>query len=253
MIYIAFIIVTLLLLLFVFYQWQYFAMFHPSKYRQDKLDDKFTILEIQAKDKTPLEGVVYTPDDIKATIFYLGGISQDSVGLIYKLSQCYQEYQIVTFNYRGYGNSQGSPSELSILDDALHVSDLIEKRYGHFVLMGYSFGSCIASYIASQKKVDKLILIGAFDSIKNLAKIKYPFIPRFLIRYSFDTSSYVKNVECDTYLIYSADDDIVYLKSTLDLRKNIKHLVEFKELSGYNHHQLLCCDETIYFVKKALV
>lgn len=252
MIYIIFIAVTLFLVLFVFYQWQYFTMFHPVKYRQDKLDGRFTILSLKAKDQTDLEGAVYRPESFKATVFYCGGISQDSVGLIYKLSQCYPEYRILTFNYRGYGNSKGSLSEALILDDALHVSGLFEKHYGHFSLIGYSFGGCVASFVASRKNVDKLVLIGAFDSILHLAKIKYPFVPKFLIRYSFDTASYVKNVDCDTYLIYTADDDIVYLKSTLALRKQIKRLVKFKELRGYNHHQLLCCDETIDFVNKAL-
>ena len=252
MIYIVFIAVTLFLLIFVFYQWQYFAMFHPVKYRQDKLDGRFTLLSLKARDNTPLEGIVYTPESIKATIFYLGGISQDSVGLVYKLSQCYQEYRIMTFNYRGYGNSEGLPSETSILDDALHVSGLFEKYYGHFSLMGYSFGGCIASFIASRQNASQLILIGTFDSIGHMGKIKYPLVPGFLMRYSFDTASYVQNVDCDTYLIYSRDDDVVYLKSTLVLLEKIKRLVEFKELRGYNHHQLLCCDDTIDFVKKVL-
>ncbi len=210
------------------------------------------MLSLHADDGTYLEGVVFTPKIFKESLFYLGGISQDSVGLIYKLSQCYKNYQILTFDYRGYGNSKGTPSQKYLYEDSLHVSKIFKKYYGNFSILGYSIGSSVAAFVASKQRVKNLFLIGAFDSIKNMAKIKYPYIPSFLIRYKFDTQSYVRYVNCDTYLIYSIDDEIVYPKCSLDLKQSIKHLVQYKELRGYNHHQILCCDETIVLVKKVL-
>lgn len=252
MIYIFFIIITFLLFLLTFYQWQYFALFEPVKYREDKLDSQFTMLKLKATDGTFLEGVEYSPKEFKKTIFFLGGVSQDSVGTIYELSQCYKENRILTFNYRGYGNSKGKPSEKNLYKDALHVSKIFTKHYGKFSLLGYSLGSSVASFVAHKHNVQNLFLIGAFDSVKNMAKIRYPYIPSFCIRYTFDTAKYIQNVTCDTYLIYSIDDGIVYLQSTLNLKIKIKNLIQYKELTSYNHSEIFCCDETLNLVKEVL-
>jgi uncharacterized protein len=252
LIYFVFLFITFTLLLIVFYQWQYLMMFRPKKYRQDKLDDRFTLLDLRAEDGTFLEGVSFTPADFKATIVYFGGNSQDSVGLIYKLSICYENYRILTFNYRGYGNSAGSPSEKNLYADALHVTELFYKHYGNFSVIGYSLGSSLAAFVASRHRVEKLFLLGAFDSIKNLAQTRFPWIPSYLIRYNFMTISYAKELRCDTYLVYSSDDRVVLEQNVLNLKAHLKNLVEYKELSGYNHQELLCCDESIELIKKVL-
>lgn len=227
-------------------------MFQPKKYRKEKLDNRFTLLDMHAKDGTYLEGVVFTPPHYKESIFYLGGNAQDSVGLIYKLSTCYENYQIFTFNYRGYGNSKGVTSEKKLYEDVLHVSGLFSKRFGDFSVMGYSLGTSLGAFIATKQKVNNLFLLGAFDSIKALAKARFPWIPSWLVCYNFTTVAYSQEISCDTYLVYSNDDGIVLKQNTLNLKAHLKKLVDFKELNGYNHHELLCTKETIELITKVL-
>lgn len=250
MIYFIFIIFTILLLMLFFYQVQYFIVFDPKKHRKEKLDDRYTILEIKAEDGTLLEGVEFTPKDYKSTIFYIGGKSQDSVGLIHKLSHSFEEYRILTFNYRGYGNSKGMPNEKNLYGDALYVAKKFKEIYGDFDIVGFSIGSSVAAYVASKVKVKRVLLLGAFDSVFNLFKRRHA--PSFLIRYNFDTSLHVKDIDANVYLVSSVDDNIVPIENVYKLKNNIKNLVEYKELSSYNHDEILFSDETIKLVKRVL-
>ncbi len=250
MIYLLFIALTLLILAVALYQVQFFFLFDPKKHTREGLDKRYTVLEIRAKDGTMLEGVEFTPEGFKHTIFYIGGRSQDSVALIHKLSHHFKDCRIMTFNYRGYGNSQGVQNEANLYEDALHVAKKFQEHYGAFSVVGFSLGSSLAAYVASKIKTENLFLLGGFDSVRDIFK-KRGF-PSFLIKYRFDTTSYVKDVDADTYLVSSIDDGIVPIENAHNLKTKIKNLAEYKELSRYNHDEILFCDETINLLKKVL-
>ncbi len=252
MIYILFIFFTLVILTFFIIQVQYFFLFDPKKHRREFLDERYTPLDVQAEDGTILEGIEFTPKHFTHTIFYIGGRSQDSVALIHKLAFSFEGYRIVTFNYRGYGSSQGSPSELNVYEDALYVAKKLQQRYGEFSIIGFSLGSSVAAYVASKIKVEKLFLLGGFDSVFHIIRNKIPLLASFLIRYKFNTALHVSSVNAPTYLVSSKDDDVVPIKNAHNLKISIKNLAEFKELSSYNHDEILFSSESINLVKKAL-
>ncbi|MBU0632554.1 alpha/beta hydrolase [bacterium] len=252
MIYLIFTIITAVILLVFLYQLQSFLVFDPKIHRREKLDARYTYLEIQAEDGTLLEGMEYTPQNFKHTIFYLGGRSQDCVALIHKLSYNFEDYRILTFNYRGYGNSKGVLDEKNIFADALHVAKKFQAHYGEFSIVGFSLGSSVAAYVASKIKVEKLFLLGGFDSVANIFKSRNPLIPAFMVKYTFDTALHVSAVDAKTYLVSSADDDVVPLENAHNLKSKIKNLAEYKELSRYNHDEILFCDESVSLVKRVL-
>ena len=252
MIYILFILFTLILLSFFITQVQYFFLFEPNKHRREFLDERYTPLEIQAEDGTILEGIEFTPEHFTHTIFYLGGRSQDSVALIHKLASSFENYRIATFNYRGYGSSQGTPSEQNVYGDATNIAQKLQERYGKFSIVGFSLGSSVAAYVASKIKVEKLFLLGGFDSVFQIIKNKIPLLPSFLIRYKFDTALHVSSVKAPTYLVSSKDDNIVPIKNANNLKISIKNLAEFKVLSSYNHDEILFSQESIDLIKKGL-
>jgi uncharacterized protein len=251
-IFFLFFLFTFAIFVFVLYKVQYFFIFEPHKYTREPLDDRFTALEISTQDGTLLEGILYSPNEYRETLLYFGGRSQDSVALISKLAQNYNEYQIITCNYRAYGNSMGKLSEKDVLEDALFVARKLQEHYGKMNIMGYSLGSSVAAYVASKMEIKNLFLIGAFDSVFAIIKEKIPFLPSKMIAYRFDTASYVSKVKAKTYLLVSKDDNIVSFKRAEILKTRVKNLVEFKELSGYNHNEILFSPESLELVKKGL-
>jgi alpha/beta superfamily hydrolase len=245
MIYIAFIIFTLLILLFAFYQWQYFMIFSPQYYREEPLCDRCSILSMQSDDGVVLEGAVYEPKDPIATLVVFVGRSHDAVALINRLADIYTKCRIITFNYRGYGKSQGRADEKTLLQDGVKIAQLVKKNYGEFYLLGFSIGSSIAAYVATKVAPKALFLVGAFDSIASLAKVKYGMNFSFLLRYKFETVKYVRDCSVPTYLFVSKDDQITYIENARRVRDNIVNLVLYKEFLGLLHKELLWDRELI--------
>jgi hypothetical protein len=252
MIYLLFFLLTLSVLAVFLYQLQYFFIFEPHKYPREQLDERFKALEIKTKDGVLLEGVEYSPAEFTHTLLYFGGRSQDSVALIKKLSENYSEYRIITFNYRGYGDSKGVLSEKIVFEDALFVARKLQEHYGTLSLMGYSLGSSLAAFAATSLKLENLFLIGAFKSVSDVMKRRVPLLPTFMIKYRFDTALHVRDVESPSYLIVSKTDEIIPFKSAYALSSCIKNLAEFKELYGYNHDEILFSPETTALVKRVL-
>ena len=245
MIYIAFLLFTFLVLVFVFYQWQYFMVFTPVYYRDKDLDDRYQILTLFTDDDVELEGVVYEPENFSDTILFFAGRNHDVVGVIEKLSYVYENCRIVTFNYRSYGKSGGVATEKMLLSDALKIAEVVEKNYGEFYLLGFSLGTSMATYVASKHNAKALFLIGAFDSIPSLAREKYLGKTRFFdvdisrfLRYKFDTVTYLKSVTCKTYIFVSKDDEIIYLKNARRLKESASNLTYYHEYSSLSHKEL---------------
>ncbi len=240
MIYIAFLIFTFLILLFAFYQWQYFMIFRPTYIKERRLCQNCSMLGVKTDDGVELEGAIYEPLNPKSTLLLFVGRSHDAVALLNRLSQIYPKSRVITFNYRGYGKSAGVSNEKNILQDGLKIAELVQKNYGDFYLLGYSLGSSVAAYVASKQKVSALFLIGAFDSIGQLLRHKYAKISYMakLLRYKFKTMKYMEQVEADTYLFVSRDDELIPLQNARNLKKHIKNLVHYEEFSGLSHTEL---------------
>ncbi|HTQ86496.1 MAG TPA: alpha/beta hydrolase [Candidatus Solibacter sp.] len=96
--------------------------------------------------------------------------------------------------YRGYGRSEGSPSEEGLYRDAdAAYSYLVRERSvppRHIVALGQSLGTAVAAQLASQREVGGVVLEAPFPSARALARRIYWFVPGlgWLIRSRFDTS-----------------------------------------------------------------
>ncbi|QOY55743.1 alpha/beta hydrolase [Candidatus Sulfurimonas marisnigri] len=259
MIYIVFSLFTLGIIAFAFYHWQYFMVFSPTYYRDEELDDEFEILSITTDDGIELEGVVYEPKSlyrklptIKSTLLFFAGRSHDSVGLIKRLSLLFPHVRIITFNYRSYGRSEGVVNEKNILVDSLKVAQIVKKNYGDFYVLGFSIGSLVAAYVASKMSVLGVFLVGPFDSITLLVKEKYGLHIPWLLRYKFDKTKLVSEIDAKTYIFASKDDEIIYIKNTRNLKQYVKNLALYKEYEGLTHKELLWHEEVSKHINEVL-
>jgi pimeloyl-ACP methyl ester carboxylesterase len=259
MIYIVFLLFTLLVFYIAFYQWQYFMVFSPIYFREGEFDDDFTMLSMKTDDGVELEGVVYEPNNPHATILFFAGRSHDSVAVVKKLAQLYTTSRIITFNYRSYGKSKGVASEKNIFEDGLKIAKLVYKNYGDFYILGFSIGSSVASYVASKHQSLAVFLVGAFDSIALLAKekfVKRGFFPMIdlskIFRYSFDNRVYVSKIEAKTYLFASKDDEITYIQNARNLKDYVKNLEYYKEYDNLSHKELLWHVEVVDKIREVI-
>ena len=252
MIYIAFIIFTLLILFFVFYQWQYFMVFSPLYYREEPLCEACTLLSMTTDDGVELEGALYEPQYPHATLLVFVGRSHDAVGLINRFAELYPHARIITFNYRGYGKSKGIPSEKHLLEDGLKIAELVKKNYGDIYLLGFSIGSSVAAYVASKVEVQALFLVGAFDSIVSLAAKKFGINLAAVIRYKFNTKKFMQKVEAPSYLFVSRDDETAYIENARALKESVKNLAYYAEFDGLHHKELLWDERVVAKIREVI-
>ena len=127
---------------------------------------------------------------------------------------------VLALEYRGYGMSEGSPSEDGIALDAIaarkwideYVAGLPEEERPSIVYFGRSLGGSVATRLASVMAPDAMILECPLLSIPYLAKTiapwKYLPIERF-IHNRFDTESYMREVRCPVLVMHSEFDEII--------------------------------------------
>ena len=121
---------------------------------------------------------------------------------------------VLIVDYRGYGNSEGSPSEPGLYRDAMAAwSYLIDEKgfaANEVVIFGRSLGGAVAVNLASKVGASGLILESTFTSAKDFARVVFPFISRIMVmRFGFNTDELIKKVQSPVLVLHSPDDDVV--------------------------------------------
>jgi len=120
---------------------------------------------------------------------------------------------VFIYDYRGYGNSQGRPSEEGLYRDGSAAYDYLVKTKNispdKIIAYGESLGAAVATYMAKNFKLRAIILEGAFTNAKDMAKEIYPFLPSFFIRSRLDSMENIKNSNIPKLFIHAQLDEIV--------------------------------------------
>jgi uncharacterized protein len=115
-------------------------------------------------------------------------------------------------DYRGYGRSQGSPSEEGLYRDARAVYTAAVSagfRPEQIVVFGESLGAAVAVDLARRWACAGLVLEAPFLSIPAVARIHYPFVPAFFIRSRFDNLAKIADVTAPKLILVPELDDVV--------------------------------------------
>jgi len=118
------------------------------------------------------------------------------------------------FDYRGYGKSEGKPSERGTYFDARAAWEYLTRTRKvpsrRIVVFGRSLGGAIAAWLAQEESPRALILESTFTSVPDMGRHLYPFLPvRLVARIKYPTKDYVRRVTCPVFVAHSQDDDIV--------------------------------------------
>ncbi|GAB6074950.1 alpha/beta hydrolase [Nautilia lithotrophica] len=179
-----------------------------------------------------LEGAYTKNGNNLPLVLYFSGNANNVIEFLDTIAPKLKDYNFIGFNYPGYAGSEGKPCEKCILKYALEIFD----RYKPEIIIGRSLGSAIAAFVASKRRIKKLILITPFDSIVSVAKSKYPFLPvEKLVKYKFKEIQWIKNVKAPVNVLLVENDDIIPQKNIDNLMKKIPNLNKKIIISGVKH------------------
>lgn len=122
-------------------------------------------------------------------------------------------YNVLLFDYRGFGRSTGRPSLAGVVDDGVTAAkfhDAIRPKDLPSILYGYSLGGGIAAQVLPRHSFDGLILQSTFTSIPELAKILWPRIPLHLLAGDiFNSMRIIKRLDIPLLLLHGTADEVV--------------------------------------------
>ncbi len=154
--------------------------------------------------------VVVLNKEMNNAIIYFGGNAEFVAANAPAFEQAFPERAIYLVNYRGYGGSSGSPSEQALYADALQVYDALIASHEDVAVIGRSVGSGIATYLAANRPVPRLVLVTPFDSMLSMAIDQFPFFPvRFFLKDRYDSYSRVNQIESQTLVLLAGKDSII--------------------------------------------
>ena len=123
-------------------------------------------------------------------------------------------FSVFIFDYRGYGQSEGHPSEQgTFLDAKAALAYLIQQRgvpENEVIIFGRSLGGAIATWLSSQSNAKALIIESSFLSIPELGQQHYPLLPiKLIASIRYDSKQHIQNVQCPILVIHSKDDEVI--------------------------------------------
>jgi len=222
-------------------------IFHPSEDIWDtpeSLDLPWTEHRIETPDGLLLHGWMIGDHESgnKPVVVYshgnAGNISGrvDIAGVIAN-----QGAAVFLYDYRGYGKSDGSPTEEGIYVDGRSVINYLrgelEISVSQMIFYGQSLGGAVAARQASEFESSGLVLHSAFLSGKEVANDIYPFIPRFLVAVGFPVNKDLQKAKAERIMImHSESDRIIPYRHGKELyqiaKEDASRNVTFVELQG---------------------
>jgi uncharacterized protein len=185
-------------------------LYHPSKAKSHQYST------LQIKNEVGNTNVIVLNPGKKNAILYFGGNAENivevadlfssKVGLTNKLSN----HSIYLMEYRGFGDSDGEPSEQAIIFDALELFDTLQEQFQSISLIGRSIGSGVAVQVAAVKTVKNLVLVTPYDSIQNIAQQRYPYAPvSLLLRDKYLSDQYAGAITASTLILIAEHDHVI--------------------------------------------
>ena len=165
---------------------------------------------LQAPDGTRLHAWHIKSKSEAPLVIYFGGNAEEVSWLLDEIPRQETGASWLLVDYRGYGASGGAPSEHSLDGDAIAWYDRFAPANKRIVAFGRSLGSGVAVQLAAERKLDALILIAPFDSMVEVGKRHYPFLPvSWLLKHRFDSLSIAPKINTPLLCVVATHDEVI--------------------------------------------
>ncbi len=218
-------------------------------YTPEELGLDYENVVFKSKDGVALNGWWVPAANSRFTVLFCHGNGGniihrlDSINVLNELGlSCF------IFDYRGYGSSEGKPSEEGTYLDVLAAYEWLTEskkiRAERIIVFGRSLGGSIAAQLAAKVRPRGLVLESCFTSYADMGARFYPYMPvRRFARFGYRTVDYVKQIHCPVLLVHSRNDDVIPFEFGLELYDAAKEPKEFIEIRGGHNDGFLLSSE----------
>jgi pimeloyl-ACP methyl ester carboxylesterase len=215
-------------------------------------------LSLKTADGDTLQGIhipADAPDPSETLLLGFGGNAWNAQDVAEYLHELFPGHDVVAFHYRGYAPSTGSPSGEALIADAPLVYDAAVKRLKprRVIAVGFSIGTGVAAQLSSRRKLDGLILVTPFDSLKAVAQGMFPWLPIGpFFAHDIDAATPCASGSTPVAVIAGERDEIVAPERTDALRKKVANLAFDRTISRAGHNDIYARSDFHEAMREAL-
>ncbi len=176
----------------------------------------FEECEFRADDRPKLHGWFLDHPDRRAVVLFTHGNGGNVAMWGRSLQYLVERHHVaaLVFDYRGYGKSDGKPSEQGVLQDARAAREWLAERTGvteqSIVLMGQSLGGGVAVDLAANDGARGLVLVSTFTSAPDVAAHHLPWLPvHLLMTQRFNSLSKIKHYHGPLLMCHGDADRVI--------------------------------------------
>jgi len=204
----------------------------------------FEDLYFKTGDGETINGWLVIAKDAKATVLYCHGNAGNISHRLHRVKFFYDMgLNLLIFDYRGYGNSSGRPSEQGLYKDVQAVYDFLVSREDisrdGIIAYGKSLGGSVAAELCLRRKARALVLESSFASTVMIAKEILPFLPiKLLVSQRFDAINKVRNISIPKLILHGRDDEVIRFRHSERLYKSAAEPKEFLPFNGGHNDEI---------------
>jgi len=216
-------------------------IYFPSRGYSDTPADlglEYEDLRLTASDGVKVAAWFVGHPNASASVIFLHGNAGNMSGRLDTLRVLHRAgFNVLMLDYRGYGESEGSPTEQGTYADVeaawRHLTDVKGEPPRRIVLFGRSLGGAIAIESARRHEPGALVVDATFTNLHDIGRLHYPFLPvGWLLTYRYDSLEKVPHVRCPKLFIHAADDSLIPISNGRRLFEAAAEPKEFLETPG---------------------
>ncbi len=222
-------------------------IFHPVKLSSDYLfsfSSPFQELNIPINKTDTVSLIKFFPTTVvrKGVVLYFHG-NKENILHYTKFVNSFTKngYEVWMPDYPGFGKSTGEISEQKLYEQAYQIKRLADNSYhpDSIIIYGKSFGTGIASYLASNTMAKELILETPYSSIPDLFSC-YAFMypTSYMSTYKLPVVDYLKDVPFPITIFHGTADGVIPYRCAASLKKSLKSNDRFISIEGGSHNDL---------------
>ncbi len=150
---------------------------------------------------------------------------------------------VLAVEYRGYGRSEGRPSEAGLYRDAEAAFQFLVGTRGiaprSVVIFGQSLGTAVAAHLAAGREVGAVVLEAPFPSASRVARRSFWFLPglNLLVRGQFDTVKQVRQISAPILIVHCTQDPVLPFEFGEEVYSAARSRKSFLRIDGYGHEE----------------
>jgi len=187
-----------------------------------------------------LRGWVVNPGRRNALIYFGGNAEPVQVNRE-RFARWFPQHTVYLMAYRGFGASEGEPTEAGITSDALALFDCVRKLHPRtgIDVVGRSLGSGVAAHVAAHRPVRRLALVTPYDTLVDVGQAHYRWLPvHLLARERYDSVSNLSRYAGPVLVVRAGLDTVIPSANTQRLINSLPRPPKVLELRKADHSSI---------------